>query len=443
MLDSKALTKIQSIILITIIVVVAIGGGVAYVLLSGEEQSSDTIKIGVLADLDNWRGECTWEGAVLAAEQINAEGGILGRRIELIGEDDDSEIAPIDATKISTALTKLLTLHKVDFIISGTTIAEGVLIAQDLYVQLKKICLSIVNGIEVATQRVLDDYDKYKYFFRIYPGNDTSIVKGMVDSILQLRELTGFNKIGLIGHDSISTTAIFESYDFYLSEVYNFDLAYAGKFPADTFDFSSYLAAAEEAGTQMLITGIGGEAGILLVKEWYDRQSPMVMWGVNSMAKESDFWDITDGKCENIVFNTLPVTVSYPLTSKTLPMRKDYIERWGHEPISSSAAAYDALRFILSGAIERAGTIETESVIKSLEDTSVETSMVRNFVFTSSHDVMVGENPNNPDDPHLVVLMFQWQANETRVPVYPNSIMEEAGATYTFPDWPGPWDNLD
>jgi hypothetical protein len=37
---------------------------------------------------------------------------------------------------------------------------------------------------------------------------------------------------------------------------------------------------------------------------------------------------------------------------------------------------------------------------------------------------------------------FQWQ-DGVLVPVYPIWLMEEAGATYTFPDWPGPWDNLD
>ena len=48
MLDSKALTKIQSIILIAIIVIAAVCSGAAYFLLGGEDQSFETIKIGVL-----------------------------------------------------------------------------------------------------------------------------------------------------------------------------------------------------------------------------------------------------------------------------------------------------------------------------------------------------------------------------------------------------------
>jgi hypothetical protein len=51
--------------------------------------------------------------------------------------------------------------------------------------------------------------------------------------------------------------------------------------------------------------------------------------------------------------------------------------------------AYDILRFILPDAIERAGIIETDAVIEALEQTSIETSQARNFVFTESHDAMM------------------------------------------------------
>jgi hypothetical protein len=45
------------------------------------------------------------------------------------------------------------------------------------------------------------------------------------------------------------------------------------------------------------------------------------------------------------------------------------------------------VRFILSEAIRRAGTTETEAVMKALEAADVETSSARHFVFASSHDV--------------------------------------------------------
>jgi len=105
----------------------------------------------------------------------------------------------------------------------------------------------------------------------------------------------------------------------------------------------------------------------------------------------------------------------------------------------SAAGTYDALRFILSDAIKRAGTTETEAVIKALESTAIETSEARRFVFSSSHDAMVGAGSvDDPAKDYLVMCIFQWQ-NGTQVLVKPKSIMEETEATYTYPPWKGPW----
>ena len=111
----------------------------------------------------------------------------------------------------------------------------------------------------------------------------------------------------------------------------------------------------------------------------------------------------------------------------------------GETPGWNTAQAYDTLRFILPDAIERAGTTETEAVIKTLEETSIETTSTNNFVFTSNHDVMHGENLNDPEADFMIVMAFQWQ-KEKMVPVYHEKIMQEAGSTITYPDWPGPWD---
>ena len=183
MLDSKALTKIQPIILISIIVVAALGGVAAYVLLGGQKESSETIKIGVLADIDGGSGSHVWQGAVLAAEHINSEGGILGRQIEVIGGDTDEE-SGIDMTKINSVLTRLLTLDDVDFVIGGAVGERGYMI-QDTTAEHKKIYISYGGIPEGLNQRVIDDYDKYKYFFH-YSPNSTILLIQQVESLLLL-----------------------------------------------------------------------------------------------------------------------------------------------------------------------------------------------------------------------------------------------------------------
>ncbi len=437
-MDSKALTKLQSVALIAIIVVGAVAGSLAYTLWRGPAQSTETIRIGVCADLDNAYGKAAWRGAVLAAEQINAEGGILGRNLTVIGEDDDSETPTVDIAVATNALTKLITVDKADYVISPQAVITQTY--QAICAEHKKIYLSVGSSSDNDTQRVLDNYDRYKYFFRVWGTNVTSGIDGMSDSLRILRNYTGFTKVALLVENFPVAVQFLEGVKQRLLD-YGFDVVYYQTFPPMTADFTSYFAAIEASGAQILSPGAWTQSCFSLVKEYSERQSPFVLWGLIALAATSEFWNLTDGKCEGVSFVGLPIVSGYPLTNKTVPTREAYIQRWGDIPSDVATAAYDAVRFILSDAIRRAGTTETDAVIKALETTDVETSMARRFVFTSSHDVMIGAaGPNIPSEDYTLVCMFQWQ-NGTQVPVYPQQVMEEAGATYKYPNWPGPWDN--
>jgi branched-chain amino acid transport system substrate-binding protein len=430
LLDSKAITKAQSVILIAIIAVAAVGGSVAYILLN-EEESAETIKIGFLGDLDGLLGKPNWQGAILAVEEINAEGGILGRQVELISEDDDGGGDPV---LLTNALTKLITTHNVDFIIGGGGGGQGETLVQDIIAQHKIICISAQTIPEELNQRVLDNYDTFKYYFNMQ-FNDTSGKLGMTDSLIYIREQTGFNKVGYLAEDMAWTKPFRDEFDVFLPEN-GFELVYKGKFPLGTVDFSSYFAAAEAAGVEVLLPLIVLDGGIPFCKEYYDRQSPMLVFGgVNSLAVDPNGWAWTDGKCNHMDFGTVPTTAGYPFTSKTLQTREAYMNRWGEAITWGAANYYDGIKFILADAIE------TEAIIKALETTSVETSNARNFVFTKSHALMMGTDANDPNEDYPIVMGFQWQ-DGVQVPVDPRKIMEEAGATITFPDWPGPWDNI-
>jgi len=438
MLDSKALTKVQSVLLIATIAIAGFGGSLAYVLWSGQTQVAENIRIGICADLDMSAGKAILQGATLAAEQINAAGGILKRNITIVTEDDDGETPPFDVTVAANAMTKLTTVDKADYIIAaaGTTpsIAYSV---SDICAQQKKIMLTNVVAMDQFTQRVLDNYEKYKYIFRTTPPNASTISSGMLEGLTTLGKYTGFTKVALLFIDVLSarTTAS------YLNETlpsHGLQIVYSNFLSREATDFTSYFAAAEAAGAEIVVPYIPGGAGVSFVKEWHDRQSPTVVWGVLT-GLGSSFWNLTEGKCDTVSFSDSPVTCGYPLTNETVPTREAYFQRWGAVPTMTAVGAYDTLRIILYDALKRAGTTDTEAVIKALENTNVETSSARHFVFTSSHDVMVGSGAvNNPAEDYMVVFMFQWQ-NGTQVPITPQTIMREAGATYKYPDWTGPW----
>ncbi len=435
MLDSNALTKVQAVILGCIILVTFIAGGVAYLYWKESNVSGEVIRIGVCSDLDSVYGKANWQGALLAAEQVNAEGGVLGKTFEIVAEDDDSESSPYDVAVATNALNRLITVDEADFILSPVGVP---LVFQDICADHEIILFSGAMVDEMA-QRVVENYERYKGFFRAGVGNVTSAINGMADSILTLRDYTGFNKVAILAV-AIPTFKVMMSGVTNILLENNFDVVYNATFPVETIDFSSYYAAVESSGAEVLAPMVFGGPGIPFVKEYHDRQSPFVVWGPVGLAQNDDFWDVTGGSCKSVSFVGYPIVSGYPLTSKTLPTREAYIDRWGEVPSQGATSAYDLVRFILPDAIKRAGTIEYEAMIKALEKTDVETSLARRFVFSSDHDIMVGAaGPNRPGEDYLLVCLFQWQDGK-QVLVYPKELMEEAGAIYTYPPWAGPWD---
>jgi branched-chain amino acid transport system substrate-binding protein len=191
LLNSKAITKIQSAFLIAVVVFASLGGGAAYVLLNGQEKSSDTIKVGICADLDSTSGKGIWQEAILAAEHVNAAGGILGRNVEIVSEDDDDEAINVDIAVATNAFTRLITVDAADYVVySG--IGGLSLTFQNIAAEHKIIMFDDFDTRDELTQRVLDDYGTYKYFFRIGIPNDTSANDGVTESIRVLRNYTGF-----------------------------------------------------------------------------------------------------------------------------------------------------------------------------------------------------------------------------------------------------------
>ena len=71
-----------------------------------KKQSGDVIKVGEFASLTGKEatfGVSSHEGTLLAVEELNAAGGVLGKKIELITEDDLSK-----AGEAATVVNKLI-----------------------------------------------------------------------------------------------------------------------------------------------------------------------------------------------------------------------------------------------------------------------------------------------------------------------------------------------
>ncbi len=92
-----------------------------------QQTTQEPIKLGVaLPTTGDWStgGEPAQKGILLALDEINAQGGINGRKLELVVEDTHSKVP--DAV---TAVQKLINVDKVPAIIAGALSAEAVGVA--------------------------------------------------------------------------------------------------------------------------------------------------------------------------------------------------------------------------------------------------------------------------------------------------------------------------
>jgi branched-chain amino acid transport system substrate-binding protein len=119
---------------------------------TGCKKDSDTVPIGAIFPLSGgvaFYGNESRDGALLAVEEINAAGGLLGKKLALIAEDDEG-----NAEKTVNAFTKLTTRDKVSYVLGSST--SGPTQAMSTLAQRNKVVLISPSATNVAVTRAGD-----------------------------------------------------------------------------------------------------------------------------------------------------------------------------------------------------------------------------------------------------------------------------------------------
>lgn len=131
--------------------------GAAMFAMSGA-QAQDTIKVGEMNSYKNFAAflEPYKKGWELAVEQVNASGGLLGKKLEIVSRDDNGN--PGDAVRIAE---ELVTREKVSFLIG--TFPSNVGLAVASFAKEKKV---LFIAAEPLTDKIVWDQGN-KYTFRL------------------------------------------------------------------------------------------------------------------------------------------------------------------------------------------------------------------------------------------------------------------------------------
>src|SRR3954453_19794206 len=131
-------------------------------LSAGSALAADPIKIGVIAEAQAIAGASIPQAAQLAADEINAKGGVDGRKIEIVAYDNKSSSA--DSGR---AFQRAVSEDKVNAVIASY-ISEVVLALEPWAARLQTPMITpgaASNEILPAAPR---DYEKNKYTFHGY-----------------------------------------------------------------------------------------------------------------------------------------------------------------------------------------------------------------------------------------------------------------------------------
>lgn len=321
--------------------------------------AAEPIKIGVSGPFTGGSapmGVSMRDGVKLAVSEINAKGGVLGRKLEMVERDDEAKNER--GVQIAQELiNKEKVVATVGFINTGVSLAS-----QRFYQEAK---IPVMNNVATGTivTHQFDDQPE-NYVFRT-SANDAIQSAMIVDEAITRRKFTKVailadsTNYGQLGREDLEKALAKKGIKPVAVEKYNIK----------DVDMTAQLLKAKQAGAQTVLTyGIGPElAQIANGMEKLGWKVPMIGSWTLSMA------NFIDNAGKNGEGTLMPQTF---IQEPTTPKRKSFIDAYvktykpagGRIPSPVSAAqGYDSI-YLLAAAIKQAGTTDGPKVRAALEN---------------------------------------------------------------------------
>jgi branched-chain amino acid transport system substrate-binding protein len=378
----------------------ALGVGAAVVALAIAQPASAAdqapIKIGVIAEAQSVAGSSIPQAAQLAADEINAKGGVDGRKIEIVPYDNHSS-----AAESVRAFQRAVSEDHVNAVIASY-ISEVVLALEPWSARLKTVLITPGAASDVITQNIAKDYDHAKYTFHGYLTS--SALAGLVCDAAKDMLVDGLKmKTAVImSEDAAWTTPLDVGYEACLPKVGLKVLDHI-RFSPDTTDFTPIFNRIEGKKPDVIITGIS-HVGTQPTVQWKSQQVPIPMFGISSQATNSTFWKDTNGATQGVIYQA----VSGPgvaVTPKTLPFVDAFSKKFGNLPSYCGYTAYDDV-YMIADAVKRAGSLASDKLVDAMEKTDYVSTIGRVEFLPKGNPHVHGLKTGAG---FITGLMLQWQ----------------------------------
>jgi branched-chain amino acid transport system substrate-binding protein len=305
------------------------------------------IKIGAIVPLTGGfasYGQPVRNGMLLAIDEINLAGGINGKQLKLIIEDDASD------PKISVnVFTKLAEIDKVPVILgplsSGSSLATAPISEKNKVVQ-----ISTLAG-------TLDLTKAGDYIFRIYPASDVAskfIAKQAVE------KFHAKNVAVFYANDAFGRTA--SKFVKKVLEENNIKIVSEQVFESGSLDFKPQLSRIKASYPDLIICSAYYEDGAKILVQ-------AKQLGINLPILGEDGWlgpiaKIAGEALKNLYFANVAFGKEFTDNKIMQEFITNYTHKFNEVPTASSAAGYDGI-YIIKQVIEMAG-YNSESIKEAL-----------------------------------------------------------------------------
>ncbi|MEM3740702.1 MAG: ABC transporter substrate-binding protein [Candidatus Korarchaeum sp.] len=381
---------------IGLVVIVAVIVVAAAFLLTMQPAGGETVKIGLIAPLTGSLAEHGLDmkqAAILAVDEINSKGGILGRKIELVIEDTACK-----ADLATAAVQKLITQDKV-YAVVGEYCSTVTLAVQPTLMENKKLLLVPVSVATKITEQ------GYKYTARSCANQWMQTTQHADFIVSQLKPKTAamlgvnddYGREGLkIWGDRVKEKGVR-----IVAEEY---------FDAGTTDFTPQLSKIKAANPDVIfvVANIRDAANIL--KQAHEiglyKQFSM-LGGVTS----EEFLQLAGDDAIGLVH------VSYFEPTSKRPAAQEFVQkfvqRWNRMPAMYSAGVWDAF-MTLKYAVEKAGTWDVDKVADA----------IRTIRFEGAQGTIYYDEKGQAQTKVLLVQVQKVDGKLKRVILYPESDKE-------------------
>jgi len=306
------------------------------------------IKIGIPASLSGTAsllGTEFRDGSILAMEHVNAEGGILGRKVDVIVKDTAGS-----AQGASTRVKEMMENDKVDFIAGGNLGHEGLAIHEQTYPKkMIYVCNTMSDPIPA-----LPTFSKYTFHTDLAPFMMGNVVGRFVAKNLGKRWyfLIGDYAWGWQNYDGFSRV---------LKDVGGENLG-VSPHPVGTKDFSPYIGKIIAAQPEVLIQVAPGFDQVNSWKQLREFGAFEKMKIVTALFMPGTIWAVG----AEVVLGGYGGATFYWEAPETKPISDIFEKRFGRPPTDDALSQYESVREVCD-AVKRAKSLKADNIIKVME----------------------------------------------------------------------------